>query len=84
VRLKYKILLLAVVPLLVALVLIAWAVQLAQVSLAERRRLQVRTAFMSSKQEKLRHYVALAPSTISPLYNLQRDDQEIKLGGSVR
>ncbi len=77
-RLKYKILLLAVVPLLVSLALIAWAVQLEQGSLAERRRLQLRTAFISAKEGELRHYVALALSTISPLYNLGRDDQDIK------
>jgi len=77
-RLKYKIVLLAVVPLLLSLALIAWAVQLEQGSLAERRRLQLRTAFMSAKGGELRHYVALALSTISPLYNLGRDDAEIK------
>lgn len=77
-RLKYKILLLAVVPLLLSLALIAWAVRSEQSSLAERRRLQVRTAFMSAKQEELRHYVALALSTVSPLYNLGRDDEETK------
>lgn len=77
-RLKYKILLLAVVPLLVALAMIAWAVQAEQNSLAERRRLQLRTAFMSAKQEELRHYVALALSTVSPIYNLGRDDESTK------
>lgn len=77
-RLKYKILLLAVVPLLLSLALIAWAVRSEQSSLSERRRLQLRTAFMSAKQEELRHYVALALSTVSPIYNLGRDDEETK------
>lgn len=77
-RLKYKILLLAVVPLLVSLALIAWAVLAQQSSLAERRRLQLRTAFMSAKEGELRHYVALALSTISPIYNLGRDDEDTK------
>lgn len=77
-RLKYKILLLAVVPLLASLAMIAWAVQAEQNSLAERRRLQLRTAFMSAKQEELRHYVALALSTVSPLYNLGWDDEGTK------
>lgn len=77
-RLKYKILLLAVVPLLVSLALIAWAVQLQQSSLAEGRRLRLRTAFMSAKEGELRHSVAIALSTISPLYNLGRDDEDIK------
>ena len=77
-HLKYKILLLAVLPLLCALALIAWAVQFEQTSLAQGRRLQVRTAFMHAKEDELRHYVALALSTISPLYNLGRDDDDIK------
>lgn len=77
-RLKYKILLLSVIPLLVSLALIAWAVQWEQNSLAERRRLQLRTAYMSVKQDELRHYVALAMSTISPLYNLGQDDDTVK------
>jgi two-component system, NarL family, sensor kinase len=77
-RLKYKVLLLAVAPLLLTLALIAWEVQQEQSSLAERRRLQLRTAFMSAKEEELRHYVALALSTVSPMYNLGRDDDEIK------
>lgn len=77
-RLKYKILLLAVVPLLASLAMIAWAVQAEQNSLDERRRLQLRTAFMSAKQEELRHYVALALSTVSPIYNLGRDDEDTK------
>ena len=77
-RLKYKILLLAVVPLLLALALIALAVQVQQLGLAERERLQLRTAYLSVKENELRHYVALALSTISPLYNSGRDDDEIK------
>jgi two-component system NarL family sensor kinase len=77
-RLKYKILLLAVVPLLVSMVLIAWAVAAEQSNLAQRRRLQLRTAFLNAKQEELRHYVALAMSTISPIYNLGRDDDATK------
>jgi len=77
-HLKYKFLLLAVLPLLASLLLIAWAVNKEQGSLAERRRLQVRTAFISAKEEELRHYVALAMSTISPLYNQGRNDEVIK------
>ena len=77
-RLKYKILLLAVVPLLLALALIALAVQVQQRGLADRQRLQMRAAYLSVKETELRHYVALALSTISPLYNSGRDDDEIK------
>lgn len=65
-------------PLLVSLALVAWAMQQEQNQLAERRRLQLRTAFMSTKENELRHYVALAMSTISPIYNLGRNDDEVK------
>ena len=77
-RLKNKILLLAVVPLLLSLALIATAVQVQQRGLAERQRLQMRAAYISAKETELRHYVALALSTISPLYNSGRDDDDIK------
>lgn len=77
-RLQHKIFLLSVVPLLVSLGLIAWAVQWEQSSLADARRLQLRTAYMSLKQDELRHYVALAMSTISPIYNLGQDDESAK------
>ena len=77
-RLKIKVLLLAVVPLLLSLAAIAVAVQVQQKDLAERERLQLRTAYMSTKEVELRHYVALALSTISPLYNSGRNDDEIK------
>ena len=77
-RLKYKILLLGVVPLLASLALIALVVQEQQRDLAERQRLQVRAAYMNAKELELRHYVALALSTISPLYNSGRDDAQIR------
>ena len=77
-RLKYKVLLLAVVPLLMSLALIAMAVQLQGSNLAERQRLQLRAATISAKENELRHYVALALSTISPFYNSGRNDPEIK------
>jgi two-component system NarL family sensor kinase len=78
VRLKYKIFFLAVVPLLLSLALIAIAVQVQQHGLAERQRLQMRAAYIGAKETELRHYVALALSTISPLYNSGRNDDDIK------
>jgi two-component system, NarL family, sensor kinase len=77
-RLKYKVLLLAVVPLLISAALIAFALEHEQSSLAERSRLQLRTSSINAKEEELRHYVALALSTISPLYNTGRNDEAIK------
>lgn len=77
-KLAHKVLVLAVVPLLVSLTLIAWAFKTEQQALAEGRRLQLRTAFMSTREEELRHQVALAMSTISPLYNQGLDDAATK------
>ncbi len=77
-KLSHKVLVLAVFPLLVSLLLIAWAFQSEQKTLAESRRLQLRNAFMSTREEELRHQVALAMSTISPLYNQGLDDEATK------
>lgn len=77
-KLTHKVLVLAVFPLLVSLLLIAWAFQSEQQALAEGRRLQLRTAFMSTREDELRHQVALAMSTISPLYNQGLDDEATK------
>ena len=77
-KLKQKIILLAVVPLVTSLALIAFGVLHQQRELARGHRELVKSAFMRGTEDELRHYVALALSTISPLYNTQRDDEEIK------
>ncbi|MBN9203478.1 cache domain-containing protein [Methylibium petroleiphilum] len=74
-RLKSKIVLLAVVPLLASIVLIALAVRHQERALAARERELVESAYMSSKRTELRHYVELARSTIAPLYD-SGDDSE--------
>ncbi|MDP1789950.1 MAG: cache domain-containing protein, partial [Methylibium sp.] len=74
-RLKSKIVLLAVVPLLASIVLIALAVRHQERALAARERELVESAYMSSKRTELRHYVELARSTIAPLYE-SGDDSE--------
>jgi two-component system NarL family sensor kinase len=77
-RLRTKIILLSVLPLLGAMLAIAYAVVRQEHDLARRQHELVRTAYLNAAQNELRHYVALALSTISPLYNTQRDDDEIK------
>jgi two-component system NarL family sensor kinase len=67
-RLRTKILLLAILPLLAALALIAFAVQYQERRLAEREHAMVERAYLDARREELRNYVALAASTISPLY----------------
>ncbi|HET7795166.1 MAG TPA: cache domain-containing protein [Rhizobacter sp.] len=74
-RLKLKVFLLAVIPLLASVALIAWAVRQQERNLSERERALVESAYMTSKQAELRHYVDLAQSVIAPLYASGRNDE---------
>lgn len=74
-RLKLKVFLLAVIPLLASAALIAWAVAQQEKSLSQRERALVESAYMANKQTELRHYVDLAQSVIAPLYASGRDDE---------
>lgn len=74
-RLKLKVFLLAVIPLLASVALIAWAVRQQEANLSQRERALVESAYMTSKQTELRHYVDLAQSVIAPLYDSGRDDE---------
>lgn len=74
-RLKLKVFLLAVIPLLASVALIAWAVRQQERDLSARERALVESAYMTSKQAELRHYVDLAQSMIAPLYQSGRDDE---------
>ena len=66
-KLRLKILLLAAVPLLVALAAIAVAVYVQGLQLAQREKEVVESAWLGSKESELRHYVSLAYSAIAPL-----------------
>ncbi|MFZ2989304.1 cache domain-containing protein [Ideonella sp.] len=77
-RLSHKVILLAVLPLIASVGLIALAQRHQEEVLAQRQQALVKSAFMDSARGELRHFVALALSTISPLYNTGRNDDEIK------
>lgn len=77
-RLKAKILLLAMAPLIASAGLIALAQRQQEKLLSQRQEALVRGTYLSSARDELRHVVALALSTISPLYNTGRDDEAIK------
>ncbi|MGA0609159.1 cache domain-containing protein [Caldimonas sp. KR1-144] len=77
-RLRLKLILLAVLPLLLSLALIAFAVRQQEAELARRQQELVKTVYMNAVESELRHYVALALSTITPLYNTGRDDEAIR------
>ena len=67
-QLKTKLALLAGLPLLVALLLIARVVKQQEEELARRERALLEQAYMKAKEAELRHYVGLALTAIRPLY----------------
>jgi two-component system NarL family sensor kinase len=77
-RLKLKVILLAVIPLVGSLALIAWAVTHQARDLALRERALVEAATMASKKAELQHYIELALSSIEPYYGSRRDDEATK------
>lgn len=75
-KLRQKILLLAITPLIVALLAIALAVRYQAGLLAQQQRATVETAYLASKEAELRHYVSLASRSIAHLYDSGRNDAE--------
>jgi two-component system NarL family sensor kinase len=73
-HLKTKILLLAALPLLGALALIAWTVLQQDRALAQRERELVEREYMEARRAELKHYVLLAASVVTPLHDSGRDD----------
>jgi two-component system NarL family sensor kinase len=67
-RLRTKIILLAVLPLVASLALMAAAVRHQERSLAGREHAMVQRAYMQARRAELRNYVELAASTLRPLY----------------
>jgi two-component system NarL family sensor kinase len=74
-KLRQKILLLAIVPLIVALLAIAAAVRYQATTLAKQQRASVEAAYMASKKAALTHYVTLASRAIAHLYDSGRNDE---------
>jgi two-component system NarL family sensor kinase len=73
-RLRLKLVLLAAVPLLLSVALIAAAVRHQEQALARREQALVQQAYMAARQAELKHYVDLAVSTIRPLYERRHQD----------
>jgi two-component system NarL family sensor kinase len=74
-RLKAKLLLVAALPLLVSLALIATAVMLQQRELAQREHALVEGGYLSARRAELRNYVQLAMSMVKPLVDAGGDRQ---------
>jgi two-component system NarL family sensor kinase len=72
--LKTKLALLAGLPLLLALLLIALVVKQQEEDLARRERAVVEQAYMKAREVELRHYLSLALTAIRPLYTARGYD----------
>ncbi len=77
-KLRGKLLLVAILPLAASLGITVYVLRQQQYDLARRQQALVHSAIIASTQAELRHYVAMALSTISPLYNTGRDDDAIR------
>ncbi len=73
-RLKSKLLVVAAVPLLLSLALIASAVLLQQRELARREHVLVEGGYVNARRAELRNYVQLAMSMVRPLVDSGSDD----------
>jgi len=77
-RLRAKFLLLAIIPLLASLGLIAFAIRQQQDDLSRRERALVEATYMAAKRTALLNHVDLARSIIAPLYDTKRDDEAVR------
>ncbi|KND62374.1 Sensor histidine kinase [Candidatus Burkholderia verschuerenii] len=73
-NLKAKIFLLAIVPFALAIGGIEYGVRQQATSLAQAQHATTQSAYMSSKELELRHYVEIAKSAISPYYDAPPGD----------
>jgi two-component system, NarL family, sensor kinase len=73
-KLRQKIILVAITPLILALIAIAMAVQYQTGLLAQQHRASVEAAYLASKEAELTHYVSLGTRSITNLYESGRQD----------
>ncbi len=78
IRPRTRFLLLAILPLLLSLGLIALAMQQQQQDLSHRERQVVERAIMAAKETELLNRVNQARSALAPLYDTRRDDADIR------
>ncbi|WP_341891572.1 cache domain-containing protein [Variovorax sp. YR752] len=75
-RPRSKFLLLAILPLLLTLALIALAMHRQQQDLLRRERQVIESATIAAKEAELLHLVGMARSVLTPLYDTRRDDAQ--------
>ena len=78
IRPRARFLLLAILPLLLSLGLIALAMRQQQQDLSRRERAVVERAIMAAKEVELLNRVEQARSALAPLYDTRRDDEAIR------
>jgi len=74
-RLQHKIIVLAVLPLIAALLAIALIVKLQARDLAQQQAALLEDSLLGAKRTELKHYVELALTSIDHLYAAGRDDE---------
>jgi two-component system NarL family sensor kinase len=73
-KLRQKVIFLAITPLILALFAIALAVRHQAATLAQLQRDTIQQAYLASKEAELRHYVALASHSVAQLVDSGRKD----------
>lgn len=73
-KLRQKVIFLAITPLILAMCAIAFAVRHQALILAEQQRATIEQAYLASKESELRHYVTLASHSIAKLVKSGRQD----------
>lgn len=74
-KLRQKVIFLAITPLIVALCAIALFVRQEAVALAQQQRATIQHAYLASKEAELKHYVALASRSVAHIYESGRTDE---------
>ncbi|MDL2355896.1 MAG: cache domain-containing protein [Pseudomonadota bacterium] len=73
-KLRQKVIFLAIAPLLLALCAIALFVRYQAATLAQQQRATIQQAYLASKEAELKHYVALATHSVAHLVESGRSD----------
>lgn len=73
-KLRQKVIFLAITPLILALCAIALFVRHQAITLAQQQRDTIQQAYLASKEAELKHYVALAARSVAHLYDSGKRD----------
>ncbi|MES2819463.1 MAG: cache domain-containing protein [Pseudomonadota bacterium] len=77
-QLKYKIAALSLLPMLLAVAVVCALVLVQNQRLGEEQARLIESSILASKQAELKHYVEMALSLVSPLYDNDRDEAASK------